>query len=303
MEAAVVFSRLVQYAAVATVGGASLFFLHGYRPATGTHWPLWLVRTAAGLGAAATIGWLMTQAGSLGDDPRDALVPGKVWAVAVGAGFGVAALVRSGLLVAAFGVSFLRTTAPPWRTLATLGLAASASFAWTGHGNADDGVAGVAHLAADVVHLEAAAIWVGALFSLLLLLVREAARPSGASVAAGAAALAAFSRIGPWVVGALVLSGLVNSMFLIGLAGLPGVLHTSYGRLLTIKLALFGLMLGLATANRYVLTPRLELAAGRAPHDPVDIAPRLSLLAESLLALAVLFIVSWLGTLSPTGEM
>lgn len=303
MDAAVVATRLVQYLAVSTVGGSSLFFLYGYRPERGVQWPIRLIASGAVLGAAGAVGWLMTQAAALGDGPGDALMPAKVWSVAADTGFGRAALVRIGLFLLAFLVTLLRSRAAPWRGLAALGLAATASFAWTGHGSSDDGVTGIAHLAADIVHLSAAAIWIGALAGLLIPLVQTPRVQGGVSPQASTAALAAFSRIGPLVVGALILSGLLNGWFLVGIAGVRTLPHTLYGQLLIIKLVLFAMMLALAAANRYVLTPRLERAAAQGAPLSADRAARMSLLAETLLACAVLILVSWLGTLSPTGEM
>lgn len=303
MDTTVVVSRLVQYAAVSAVGGSSLFFLYGYRPEPGVRWPARLVAVGAILGVAGAVGWLMTQAAALGDAPGDAWIPVKVWAVAADTGFGRAALVRIGLLALALGAATLKPRVPPLRALAGLGLAAAASFAWTGHGSADDGLAGYAHLTADVVHSGAAAIWIGALFGLVILLARARRARMDLAAENEAAALAAFSRIGPLVVGALVLSGLGNGGFMVGLSGVPTLAHTLYGQLLILKLVLFALMLGLAAANRYVLTPRLERATASGQAGSAERLARLSLLTETALALGVLILVSWLGTLSPTGEM
>ncbi len=299
MEPAVVLSRLVQYAAVSIVGGSSLFFLYGYRPDIAQRWPKLLVQTAAIVGVAGGTAWLMTEAASLGDGPADAFDPIKVWGVAVGASFGVAALVRIGLFAVALGLASLRRSTP-WGLLAALGLGAAASFAWTGHGSADDGPAGVAHLGADVVHMGAAAVWIGALCALLILLLRHSRKGAAPSDAAPAA-LAAFSRIGPLVVSALIASGLINGWFMVGPGALASLTQTPYGRLLIVKLGLFGLMLGLAAANRYVVTPRLARAAAGA--RGAEGLARVSLIAETLLAFGVLILVSWLGTLSPSGDI
>ena len=75
---------------------------------------------------------------------------------------------------------------PSWPLLAGLGGAAAASFAWTGHG-AD----GRVHTGADVVHLLAAMIWLGAL-PVLAILVLDRRDPARASLA-----LHGFSAIGP----------------------------------------------------------------------------------------------------------
>jgi putative copper resistance protein D len=69
---------------------------------------------------------------------------------------------------------------------------------------------------------------------------------------------------------------------------------------LLVKLFLFALMLGLAAANRYRLTPALsrvmtDSAGAAAPLS----ALRASVVAETGLGLAVLACVAWLGTLPP----
>ncbi|KAK0338878.1 hypothetical protein LTR94_036782, partial [Friedmanniomyces endolithicus] len=52
--------------------------------------------------------------------------------------------------------------------------AALATLAWNGHGAASEGSTGWLHLTADILHLLAAGLWVGALFGLLLLMARRA---------------------------------------------------------------------------------------------------------------------------------
>ncbi len=81
--------------------------------------------------------------------------PAAVRSLATGTRFGRAALARLVLLLAALAA--LALFARPWRATAVLGLLATLSFAWTGHGAADDGPAGLLHLGADLAHLAAAA--------------------------------------------------------------------------------------------------------------------------------------------------
>jgi putative copper resistance protein D len=301
VEAAGVVARLAQFAGAAVLGGGALFFIYGVTPDRRTRWPFGLIRIAAGLGLIGTIGWLMTQTAQIGDAPSDALDAAKVWSVAAQTGFGRVALVRVALFLIAFAATFaLRPGRGAWLALAGLGAAASASFAGTGHGARDEGLPGILHLTADVLHLLAASIWIGALAGLAGV-VALASRSTDAGAGCDAlTGLVRFSGIGIAVVAILVGSGLVNSWFLIGPTGLRQVLTSPYGQILVAKLALFGLMLALAAANRYRHTPRLELAlqnveAGGAPFRPVVS----SVLTETVLAVAVLALVSWLGTLSP----
>jgi putative copper resistance protein D len=71
---------------------------------------------------------------------------------------------------------------------------------------------------------------------------------------------------------------------------------TPYGRLLAVKIALFLAMVGLALGNRFRLMPRL-----RGPQDaavPLRTLAR-SVLAEQAIGLAILAVVSVLGTWPP----
>jgi putative copper resistance protein D len=82
---------------------------------------------------------------------------------------------------------------------------------------------------------------------------------------------------------------------------LDGLFSSLYGRLLLLKLALFGAMLGLAAANRYRLSPQLETALDVGDHSDAVIALRRSLCMEAGLAVVILAAVAWLGVLSPPG--
>jgi putative copper resistance protein D len=275
LDGALVVTRFVQYAAASLAGGAALFALYGRGPARLGAW----VRAAAIVGALATLGWLMAQAGTLGDGAADAFNPARVWTVAAATGFGRAALARTAL--------FALAAIWPGRAAAAFGLLAAASFAWTGHGAMDDGVKGLLHQGADVVHLVAAAVWIGALGALSLLALERDAHLADA--------MRAFSGLGAWVVAAILASGLVNGALLVGLSGVAHLPESRYGQLLIVKLALFAGMLGLAAHNRWRVTPRLAFASSRAALAPV--------LTETLFAVAVLAAVAWMGTLPPPIHM
>ncbi len=300
VDAAAIIARLAQFSGAAVLGGGALFFLYGVTPDRCKEWPLLLIRVAAGVGAIGTLGWLMAQSAQMGEGRADALDPAKVWSVAADTGFGRVALVRLGLFLLALVFAIgQRPRRRLWLVLSLLGVAASASFAWTGHGVRDEGLSGAIHVAADVLHLLAASIWIGAL-AVLTILVFLAGRPGASGAGQDAlTGLVRFSAIGVGIVVVLTATGLVNSWLLVGRAGLGRLMTTPYGQLLLAKLVLFGLMLGLAAANRYRLTPQLEGAlkadSGAAPFQPVV----RSIITETFLAIVVLAVVSWLGTLSP----
>ena len=175
--------------------------------------------------------------------------------------------------------------------------AALASLAWTGHGAAGEGLAGTVQLVADIVHLLAAGVWVGALAAFAILLFRPAAGRSSDHIGLTRRALERFSSVGTLTVAALVATGLVNSYTLIGFANLTTLPTTLYGQLLIAKLVLFAAMLGLAAANRFRLTPALASARGD-PSAQIG-ALRRSLALETAAATAILALVAGLGTLAP----
>ena len=293
-------ARLAQFAGAAVLGGGSLFFLYGVTPDARANWPAGLLRIAAGVGAIGTLGWLMAQSAQMGDGPADALNAAKVWSIGIDTSFGRAAFARLIMFLLAWIVSISAWRGRGlWWALAGLGAGISASFAWTGHGARDEGLAGAVHLTSDILHLLAASTWIGAL-AVLAVLASIAGRPRAVSGAGQDAleGLVRFSAIGVGVVGVLMASGLVNSWLLVGPAGLGQLLTTLYGQLLVAKLALFGLMLGLAAINRYRLTPQLERALKDEDASPFAPVVR-SILIETAIAIVVLAVVSWLGTLSP----
>jgi putative copper export protein len=119
-----------------------------------------------------------------------------------------------------------------------------ASFAVCGHA-ADAG--GLESLVA-FLHVSAAAWWVGSLW-----LLRHACLH--ADLATAAALVRRFSGMAMWLVAMLALAGLVLLLVLVDFTRRP--LGTPYGRVLAFKIAIVVLVLGLASYNRFRLTPRL----------------------------------------------
>ena len=295
IEATLIAARFFHFAAASVLFGASLFCLYGLKPAARA-WPRRMLAISAVAAMAATVAWLMAETALLGES-ADAMNVDAVWAVAAETSFGRAYLLRLALFAVAAALAVI--VAPSrllWVVHAVIGCVALASFAWSGHGTYDDGLAGTAHLGADVVHLLSAGLWIGALFVLCVTIheprsdMREAHR-----------ALEAFSAIGPAAVALLVLSGLVNSWFLVGLSHIGALFTTTYGLMLAGKLVLFAMMLALAAANRYRLTPRLAhgLASDAATLAQATRALRRSVFTETMLAILVLAAVAYLGTLEP----
>ncbi len=216
-----------------------------------------------------------------------------------GTAFGAAWLVR----IAALGACFAALLALARRPTTALAVAtvsggiALITLAWGGHGVMDEGDKGILHLTSDVFHLIAAAGWVGALTAFGLLLRVSHSTPK-ARIALLSRTLNSFAVVGAMIVVTLVATGLINYGMIVG-PTLSGLFTTSYGQLLVVKLALFGLMLGLAAANRYHLAPLLEIRVQSGDYQGAISALRRSLFIEANAATAILAVVAALGTLSP----
>jgi putative copper resistance protein D len=308
IESLVVLARFVQYAGTAMLFGAPLFYLYGL-PADGPG----AARTNAGTrglivfaGLLTAIGCglaLLAQTAMMTGALADALDAQALVMVATGTQFGTSVVTRASASLAALAVAvILRPSTNLWRASAALGAVALASFAWSGHGADGEGAAGLFKLAADILHLLAAGVWLGALAALLLLAL-SARRAPTAVVQALHRALEGFSGVGSLVVAALVLTGLISSWFLVGPTHILEMASTTWGAVLLAKLSVFVLMLSLAALNRFVLTPRLQRAIASLDPASALAALRKSLLVEAAAGLSVLFLVSWLGTLAPPASL
>ncbi|MDR6851739.1 MULTISPECIES: copper homeostasis membrane protein CopD [unclassified Sphingomonas] len=180
---------------------------------------------------------------------------------------------------------------------AALAIVALGSLAWTGHAGASEAALGWAHRSSDIVHLVAGALWIAALAMFVRLLLLDFATPGAARTAL--AALARFSGIGGIIVAAIVVSGAINLVAIVGIEGLSTTFGTSYGQLLVLKLILFGVMLALAGFNRWRLVPTLEMALGGDRQAIAQHRLRLAILVETVAAVLILAVVAILGTLSP----
>lgn len=174
---------------------------------------------------------------------------------------------------------------------------ATATLAWSGHAGATEAMAGTVHRAADVLHVIAASAWVGALLALLGSVSRSAM--DARAMERTALMLHRFSLFGTLFVITLIITGAINSVMIVGIANLSALLHSLYGWLLLAKLALFGGMLILAGINRWRLTPALARAVSSGELVSARTHLRLSLIFETILAIAILALVAALGTLDP----
>lgn len=223
--------------------------------------------------------------------------------ILTGTDVGVAWVVRVAALSAIIIVTFAfqRYKVSSHGVLAALAALALATTAWSGHGAMDEGARRYPHLIADILHLFAAAVWVGALAAFAVLL-RRAKTSSFDQLVGLSRALAGFATAGTLIVVTLILTGAVNYWLTAG-PSLSPLVSSQYGLFLLAKLCLFVAMLGLAAANRYRLTPRLERSIDRGDTSAAVKALRNSLVLETGAALLILLLVAWLGVLSPSAPL
>ena len=215
---------------------------------------------------------------------------------------GLAFAARTAALTLVAGLTLNSRLGARWSPVLTCLCAgtALATLAWNGHGAATEGPIGNIHLASDIIHLLAASAWLGALVSFLWMTTGSSMKKPGA-IKTAHSALAAFATSGSIMVGVIVMTGLINSAAIIGLDRLGSLTTSAYGGLLIIKLALFLIMLLLASLNRFRLTPRLEVGIAERERGAELAALRCSLWLETSLGIMILAVVAWLGTLPPPG--
>lgn len=302
IEPAIIAIRLAQYAAVAVLFGTAAF--HLYAPVADLSPGLArraraLLVAAAALLAIASIAAIIAQSAFFAGSLDGGLARESLAAVAFQMDLGKAALVRSATAVVALaGLAALAPGRLAWIFAVAFGGMATVSLAWMGHAGAGEGDTGRILLASDVLHLLAAAGWLGALAGFAQLLFVKPATP--ALTRALHSALSRFATVGSMMVAILVVTGVVNTLSIVGLAGIATIWTSAYGQLLLLKLALFATMLGLAAANRFRLTPALagEIAEAQPARGALR-GLRRSVVLETIAGAVVLALVSWLGTLSP----
>lgn len=291
IEAGLIVSRFLHYLASFALFGGALFPFYAFGGASEARGArsraARLIAPAAWTALATAILWfLFTSAGMAGNTA--AIADPHIWTVVANTAFGRVWLIRIAL-----GLTLVALVTARAPRIAITGMAGVlvASLALVGHAVEGEGAYALLHETADAVHVLAGAIWIGAL-AILAGLAR-----GGDDSHLLSKALARFSPVGLWAVIAIAISGLVNATFTVGPRNLPALLDTPYGTVLAAKLVLFGGMLLLAAAHRFVLAPRLAEALGGPP--PGTAALRTSLAAEAILGVLVLAAAGWLGTLPP----
>jgi len=133
--------------------------------------------------------------------------------------------------------------------------------ALAGHASIESPVA--VFFPSDVLHVLAASVWVGGIACLLLALpgaTRQLERAERSRLL-----LATLVRFSPLALGAVVViaaSGVIQAY--IDVRSLHGLLHTTYGALIVVKVVLLASLIGLGWVNRERVIPALKRLAGEA---------------------------------------
>jgi putative copper resistance protein D len=176
-----------------------------------------------------------------------------------------------------------------WLVLAISGLLLI-TLAWAGHG-ASGIHYHVLHLVADTLHLLIGAIWPLGLIPMVCFLWYVHRRNQIVPADREIKALQRFSQISLVAVLLIVATGIINGWLMVG--SWEAMVTTTYGRLLLGKVVVVGIMIGLGAFNRLYLLPRMQA-------NPILFRTlRRTILAESGLALVVLFIVGTMGMTAP----
>ena len=159
----------------------------------------------------------------------------------------------------------------------------------------DTGLAGDLHLVSDVLHLLAAGAWLGGLPAFAFLLLRTLRSAGRGRDAQMVRVVDRFSLLGVVSVGILLASGLVNSWNL--LSGPRDLIASDYGRLVALKIALFGAMVAIAAVNRVL--PDAAPAASR----PLCARSSATAWRKSVSGSACCLFVGVLGTMPPAAHV
>jgi putative copper resistance protein D len=299
--------RAIHFAATAITAGGLIFRTVVAEPAlrstqmtttvveSQTLWVAWI-----GLATAVVSGvvWLQLQAVSMSGLPfSEAVTTGVLSTVLNQTQFGRATEIRFVLAIILAGCLACDRLKLAHRAAPAAALGLTAAIAWTGHAGSTAGEMGILHLTADILHLVAAAAWLGGLLSLALLLAAARRRHAYGWASVAREAATRFSVLGIVAVATLMSTGVVNAWILVG--SFDALIATEYGRLLTLKLGLFAGMLAFAAVNRLWLTPQLIASPESEPRLNSLRQLTHSSMIEIALGLTIYGVVGMLGTLHP----
>ncbi len=299
------FARGASFAGIALLLGAATFAIairpggHRRSRADTLVWFGWILLFVS------TIGEVLLQGPYAGALPLSKVIDSSVVRAVLQTRYGHLAEIRLVLLLAA--LLLLWTVRKTWRAswwwwpvAAPLGLAIAATPGLAGH--AFTGTFTPIAVPADTLHVAAMSVWLGGLATLALIVIDrdpDAAR-SGRR----------FSPVALTSVAVIIATGLFASWRQVGFSR-DAFIHTSYGRLLLVKVAVFVALVALAAWSRRIVHSRTpatlsamavtedSAAIRTAPTDPDVRHLRWSVGGELIFGIAVLTITAMLVNAQP----
>jgi copper transport protein len=242
--------RLISFASLALVLGGSFFLIVCWPAGRADPRARRVLRWAWLAAVVSAIALLLLQGPNVAGTSLAGLFDSTLLADTAGTTFGILLLVRIAILgLAALLVTRLKSLSGKQMVfLAVVGYALALTWSGTGHAAAGD-LSPLA-LVIDAAHLSAMAVWLGGLAMLVICALRrgEAVREDDA-----AAAVSRFSRTAAMAVAVLATTGTIQAVRELAEFG-PG---TQYFTLLVFKIAVFGLLLWLASLSRSYVRRRL----------------------------------------------
>jgi copper transport protein len=203
---------------------------------------------------------------------------------------GAALLIRIAVALAVWRLLAMHRTAHPdvyWTSISLSGLGLLATWAFAGHSRSQRWPA--VGVITDVAHHAAAAAWIAGLAIVALVVI-----PRADTGAAGT--VRRFSRVAAVSVGVLVVTGLAQTIRLVGSP--MALLDAAHGRMLAVKLALLAAMLFLANANRRRVATALDEMSDHHTVGPL----RSAMLAEFALGAAIVAVTAAMVVSPPSSS-
>lgn len=208
--------------------------------------------------AITIFGWMIAQAGLMGDGWDDAFDL-DIWSSVINTTFGQ--IWRWELLCSflTLGAVFIRSHNVKLYILLVLSIIMLGLHAFIGHAAMNDGISGDLHRLNQFIHLISAAYWFGGLWPFLICIqfLRDKKILATGLNKQISLSMIRFSRYGHIAVTGVLITGIISSITL--LPNWPFVYSGSaYQSLLWLKVVLVGLMVLLALVNRYILVPNIN---------------------------------------------
>lgn len=241
-------------------------------------------KIAAAIGLASALLMFGVQGGLMANGWADVFSP-DIWRAVLGTQFGGVWLWQIVLAAITVGAAWLAPLKGARMLLLAMGQLVL--LAGVGHAAMNEGATGALQRLNHAAHLLCAATWLGGLLPLLFCMHLAKGRWQTAAIYT----MMRFSRVGHYAVAGVVLTGVINALFILGIH-VPW--QTGYVQYLLFKCALVALMVVIALANRYFLVPRFRPGAGRAQQIFIRMTQ-----AEVVLGALVLATVSLFATWEP----